>query len=1028
MSNHEGQIPLINEEIKNHSQEVLNRYYENNFIPAEKKSYLSDLRHSKGPYLGIKANGSRPHYILDAASQIATIGLGFNPAAFFGVGTHQEVWSNDTNSDFASKTVGALRSFMKRQTGWPELHVGLTHSGAEAGELALGEAFENRTRPTAKKVLAFEGSFHGRMMVTLSSTWNKSKRAPFEWPGFETIYNAFAEDKKGEIFAPAPKDWKQTWAQSSNINDAHALKSHWKAEIAGDTLVGVEIEVLSEVSKKLASGEIFAVITEPMQCEGGDRYATARFFNALAILCRRHQVALIFDEVQTGFHLGRDFFWHSTLNLKDERENPLYPDFVTCAKKAQMGMVLSPRPIGLFEHKANQKEYQLAGLVRGLTHALLLDQASERIATLEEHARKELQAICQKFASHVDNPRAFGLSFALDLKDKSLLSKLIEMRFDVGLLYYPAGENTLRFRLNTAFKTDDLKNLFTSLEALFAHVFTGVPIKEIKSFTTSASDPSPHYELSELFLSAKLSAISEDELLKKISKLLARKGKFEILEITAQNYPQIRPEIEQIESDVYEPARQTDIVHFDHAIKNSNGLAFGLKLEGKLVAIVFAAPLAEFPLERGLRVDPYFTDPDSLYMLDCTVKPEHQGHALGLILKVLLSSVATLRGRNRLQGRNRDRLAASMLAINLELGAIEQNYIKEDYPDFEAHRDVLYYSIDLSWPTIPPLDLSCTQARPNAAILPTLARMNELWPVVVNKICLSNFVSESFLSDVKTLANPMKEELRHLYTTSGQSEACDKAAKTLWFNRDKEVFKEAPHFLSFNGHYFGTGSFLARSLSNIGETFFNVDHVNNIAELKNQLKKKKYLALYLEPLAQLTGERFSLPELKEIIEACHQHGTKVVFNETASFGYIGDPEHFYLSSHPELDVDVVMCYLGGQSGLTFAKESLFISAPLMMISTWDGDELSFALAADACKRLEDKKGQIKDITTQFEADLSQYLKNTGAQMNLAGGFGKITGTLPLNLQRSLKSSPYAPYWVISPSIEMMAAFSSSLKG
>ncbi len=1022
MSFHEGQIPLINDEVKNHSQEVLKSYYAGDFIPAEKKSYLSDLRHSRGPYLGITSKDNSTHYILDAASQIATIGLGFNPAAFFGVATHSDVWTNDTKGEFAANSIRALKSFMKRKTGWDELHLGLTHSGAEANELALGQAFENRSRKNARKVLAFEGSFHGRMMVTLSSTWNKSKREPFEWPGFETVYNAFAEDKKAEIFAPAPKNWKETWANELEICNEQKLSQLWKAESAKQPLIQSEIQVLCEVANKLQTGEIFAVIVEPMQCEGGDRFGTARFFNALALICRRFQVAIIFDEVQTGFHLGRDFFWHSTFNLKDENESPLLPDFVTCAKKAQMGMVFSPRPISLYEHQANLQEYQLAGLVRGLTHAILLDQSSERIATLEEHARKELLIICQKFSKHLENPRAFGLSFAVDVKDKTLVNKLIEKRFDVGLLYYPAGDNTLRFRLNTAFKTDDLKNLFKSLEIIFAHIFEGAPLSNISHFKTISSDPELHYQLSSLFLRSKLGDITEAKLMSEISQLMGDKGKFELIEISSKNYPELRQEIITIESDVYEPTRQTDISHFDHAMKNRNGLAFGIRADKKVVAIVFAAPLSEFPLERGLRQDPHFTDPDSLYMLDCTVRPEYQGRALGLILKVLLSSVATLRGRNRLQGRNRDRLAASMLAINLELGALEQNFIREDYPDFEAHRDVLYYSIDLSWPKNLPCDLSSSHARPCVTKTPELARMQELLPVAVNKICLSNFVSEDFLKDVKTLAAPMKEGLRHLYTTSGQSEACDKAAKTLWFNRDKEKFQTAPNFLTFRGHYFGAGSFLARSLSAVGETFFNVDHIEAITELKAKLKEKSYLALYLEPLGQLSGHRFELAELKEIIKLCHEVGTKVVFNETASFGYIADPEHYYLSSHPELDVDAVMCYLGGQAGLTFAKSEYFISAPLMMISTWDGDELSFALAADLCKRLLDKKNQVSSIAKKFKDQLEQSLSGSGAAVKLHNGFGRISGNIPLNLQRALRKSPYGNYWVVAPSIESMESF------
>lgn len=1022
MSFHEGQIPLITETIKKQSEEILGHYYENKLIPAEKKAYLSDLRHSRGPYLGVRAKGDETQFILDAASQIATIGLGFNPPSFFGVASHSDVWTNNTKSEVAKKATAALSSFFKRKTNWSELHLGFTHSGAEANELALGEAFQRRAYPDAKKVLAFEGSFHGRMMVTLSSTWNKSKREPFEWPGFETVYNTFAEDKKAEIFAAAPKDWKSTWANASKISEPSELKAHWKAEIASQPLIGEEVQVLCEVAQKLASREIFAVIAEPMQCEGGDRFATARFFNALALICRRFQVCLIFDEVQTGFHLGRDFFWHSTFNLKDENELAIQPDFVTCAKKAQMGMVISPKPISLYENPVNQQEYQLAGLIRGLTHAVLLDQSSERITTLEEHARKELQKVVAKFSEYVENPRAFGLSFAVDVKDKTLVSKLIEKRFDVGLLYYPAGDNTLRFRLNTAFKTDDLKNLFNNLEIIFSHIFKGAPIANVSSFNTTARDASLHYELSELFLSSKMKGISEAELTQKISSLISKNGGYQLFEIDSSNYQTYRDSIIQIESDVYEPARQTDIVHFDHAMKNRNGLAFGLSKEGKLVAIIFAAPLSEYPLERGLRVDPYFTDPDTLYMLDCTVKPEHQGHSLGLILKVHLSSVAALRGRNRLQGRNRDRLAASMLAINLELGAIEQNFIKEDYPDFETHRDVLYYSIDLSWPTSPELDLSSGQTRPSAAHPTELSRLKELLPVAVNKICLSNFVSESFLSNVKVLASSIKPTLRHLYTTSGQSEACDKVAKSLWFNRNKEKFNEAPNFLTFKNHYFGAGSFLARSLSGVGDTFFNVDRVTSISELKSQISKKHYLALYLEPLAALTGEKFSLSELKEIIEACHRADVKVVFNETASFGFNASPDYFYLSSHPELDVDACMCYLGAQAGLAFTKEEIFISAPLMMISTWDGDELSFALAADAHKRLTKKKDQVRQISKKFEEKLSQTLAGSDAQMKLENGFGKISGTLPLSLQRRLKKSPYGPHWIVAPGIEMMEEF------
>src|SRR5690606_3721414 len=132
------------------------------------------------------------------------------------------------------------------------------------------------------------------------------------------------------------------------------------------------------------------------------------------------------------------------------------------------------------------------------------------------------------------------------------------------------------------------------------------------------------------------------------------------------------------------------------------------------------------------------------------------------------------------------------------------------------------------------------------------ADYHNLAPVMVNKICLSNFVSQSFLSDVKVFSDLLPTELRHMYTTSGQSEAVDKVAKTLWFNRDKEKIK-SPRFLTFKDHYFGAGSFLARGLSQIGESLFPVDVLKDASELENALKSESYLALYLEPVGQITG-------------------------------------------------------------------------------------------------------------------------------------------------------------------------------
>jgi RHH-type proline utilization regulon transcriptional repressor/proline dehydrogenase/delta 1-pyrroline-5-carboxylate dehydrogenase len=49
-----------------------------------------------------------------------------------------------------------------------------------------------------------------------------------------------------------------------------------------DPLLAAEVKSLAAVHAALGGGQHFCVTVEPMQSEGGDRYATARFFRAPA--------------------------------------------------------------------------------------------------------------------------------------------------------------------------------------------------------------------------------------------------------------------------------------------------------------------------------------------------------------------------------------------------------------------------------------------------------------------------------------------------------------------------------------------------------------------------------------------------------------------------------------------------------------------------------------------------------------------------------------------------------------------------
>lgn len=145
------------------------------------------------------------------------------------------------------------------------------NSGAEANEAALKLA-----RLTGRpRVIALEDSFHGRTLGSLSLTWKKAYREPFEpLPG-------------GVEFLPA-----------------------------GDT---------EALARALAPGDVAAVFAEPIQGEAGVVPLETEYLLAARRLTREHGTLLVLDEVQTGMARTGHWFAH-------QRIDGLQPDVMTLAK------------------------------------------------------------------------------------------------------------------------------------------------------------------------------------------------------------------------------------------------------------------------------------------------------------------------------------------------------------------------------------------------------------------------------------------------------------------------------------------------------------------------------------------------------------------------------------------------------------------------------------------------------------------------------------------------------------------------
>jgi len=151
------------------------------------------------------------------------------------------------------------------------------NSGAEANEAAFKFA---RKWSGKSEVIAFSGSFHGRLFATLAATDRPDYRKPFEplVPGIRIVPR---------------EDW-------------------------------------AAVDHAVSASRTAAVIVEPVQGEGGIRPVDPEWLGFVRELCDSRGVAVIFDEVQCG--LGR------TGTLFAYEQTGVVPDLVTLAKPLAGGL------------------------------------------------------------------------------------------------------------------------------------------------------------------------------------------------------------------------------------------------------------------------------------------------------------------------------------------------------------------------------------------------------------------------------------------------------------------------------------------------------------------------------------------------------------------------------------------------------------------------------------------------------------------------------------------------------------------
>ncbi|WP_373516341.1 aspartate aminotransferase family protein [Pricia sp.] len=195
-----------------------------------------------------------------------------------------------------------LADKLGRLSSCEDYNLFLCNSGAEANENALKMASFHTGK---SRVIAFHNSFHGRTSAAVAATDNPKINAPIN-------------QQQKVTFLP--------------FNDGEALE------------------------REIEKGDVCAVILEAVQGVGGLDEPSTEFYQLIEKLCKKHEVILIADEVQSGFGRTGKFFGF--------QHHGITPDIISIAKGMGNGFPVG----GILIHEDIKASYGLLGTTFGGNH------------------------------------------------------------------------------------------------------------------------------------------------------------------------------------------------------------------------------------------------------------------------------------------------------------------------------------------------------------------------------------------------------------------------------------------------------------------------------------------------------------------------------------------------------------------------------------------------------------------------------------------------------------------------------------
>lgn len=357
---------------------------------------------------GVYVYDSVGNSYLDFGAGIAVNALGYGREDLIQAGCRQMKKLIHISNLYATQPQIELAEKLISSGNFSAVHFG--NSGSEANESAMKYArlYSLRTKgPDHHKILCFQNAFHGRTMGALSCTPTPKYQDPF-----------------GPLLPGVV---------SADFNDTNAL---------------------SQILDK----SFAAVIVEAIQGEGGLTSMTKSFAAELNTLCKKHDIIIIADEVQTGLsHTG---------TLYASEGVGLIPDIITLAKPLAGGLPLSatliPARINDLLHVGEHGTTFGGGPVTtamGLVVWKILSDPGfiKEVAEKGAYLTSLLTDLSGSF-TFLGNIKGSGLLKGIEINvDDEKLLKVIPGAMEKGLLLLRSGKNVIRIAPPLVITKEELK-------------------------------------------------------------------------------------------------------------------------------------------------------------------------------------------------------------------------------------------------------------------------------------------------------------------------------------------------------------------------------------------------------------------------------------------------------------------------------------------------------------------------------------------------------------------------------------------